>query len=204
MRENCHTFAAKQERKHMKRFEKDDKVILNPNVEVGKTYGGLVLFSHLMFTGIETIDEVSVCGIKIGACYYPPEILLPVPVFKEGDVVTVRPDLSIDCCHYNLDIRGEMLYLRGKQVRIKGVTENSYTLEKIGEDGCEYYVEGSPYTWSSNSFIINNLTQSKDENRLQEKEPVVTGGSEFKGCRVCGRKNKAAITVGHLSYKRIS
>lgn len=187
----------------MYEFKVGDEVILNPRLKVGEKYGDLQLFDGMIFEGIKTIERVEK-NFEIEGFYYSPEMLLPVPVFKEGDVVTVRPDFSRDHSHFGLDDNKEMLSLRGKQATIRKICEGNYTPEKTGEDGCSYRVEGNSYTWSSNSFIINNLTQSKDENRLQGKEPVITGGSKFKGCRICCRKNKAAITVGHLSYKRIS
>lgn len=43
----------------------------------------------------------------------------------------------------------------------------------------------------------------KDENRLQKQKTDVVRGDDTEGNRVQSRKRKAAVTVGHLSYKAV-
>lgn len=45
------------------------------------------------------------------------------------------------------------------------------------------------------------LNYKEDENKLQGKETADSGRDRREGSSVHGRRNKATITVGHLSYK---
>lgn len=53
------------------------------------------------------------------------------------------------------------------------------------------------------SDLQPNSKHKNNENRLQKQETDVVRGDDTEGNRVQSRKRKAAVTVGHLSYKAV-
>ncbi len=53
------------------------------------------------------------------------------------------------------------------------------------------------------SEVKPNSKHNTNENRLQKQKTDVVRGDDTEGNRVQSRKRKAAITVGHLSYKAV-
>lgn len=190
-------------------LEVGDKVIINPKIVTGGVIGDLEIFSEMREPGVFTIKEINTATkhcLLSNSFIYPIDALLKVPLFKVGDKVKVKKPISEEM-HFG--VADEMKEYEDKIISIVSVAENDYRPTKIGEDGCLYRIEGDRgfYNWASTSFDkITSLIKpfKEDENQLQEKRITVSRGDKYTGSTICCRGCKAAITVGHLSNKKIS
>ena len=195
----------------MGKFKVGDRVIINPNIpdKAWSKHGFGFHYDTMRKPGIFTLDEEYYSkGFRIGDYIYDEEWLLPVPLFKAGDVVQIKPELK-----YGDDVRfscnKEMEELAGKTVTISEVKMHHYTPNKVGEDGCLYRLEDTDWQWSSPMFVLDQkdkLTTKNygNEDQLQKERVAVSRGDQHEGSRVCCRRRKAAITVGHLSHQEVS
>lgn len=106
-------------------------------------------------------------------------------------------DASIICQeHYQLvDMLPHSCSLSNKKPIIYWIENREYRMsDHLNEiDNFEYK------QLTIDNFFINK----KDENRLQKQKTDVVRGDDTEGNRVQSRKCKAAVTVGHLSYKAV-
>ena len=196
--------------KVMHEFKVGDKVIINPSIQIDSNKEGLTFSPTMLQAGIFTVTELSGKFIQLSNGYfYASEWLLPIPMYKIGDKVTVRTDLK-EVAYSTIGIRfgvnDTMARFAGKTVTIAKVELDHYGKNlKLGEDGVLYKIAEDEYSWSwpSTAFIINQFFKHY-ENQLQREKVVVSRGDRPEGRRVCCRRVKAAITIGHLSYKEIS
>ena len=197
----------------MGRFKIGDRVIINPNIPDG-TWSRYSYGFHdktMLKPGIFTLDrEYFDKGFYIGDYVYGEDWLLPVPIFKAGDVVQIDPELK-EGDDIRFSCNKEMEELAGKMVTIKSVAKENYTPDKIGEDGCLYSLEDNAWSWSSPMFVLgqkDKLTtkfkNNGNENQLQKEGIAVSRGDQHEGSRICCRRCKAAITVGYLSHQEVS
>ena len=195
----------------MHKFKVGDSVIINPSIQVDSNKEGLTFASSMLQAGIFVITEFNDKYIKLSNGYfYHPEWLLPEPIYKIGDKVTVRTDLKevgYGPTSIRFGLNDSMERFAGKTVTITDVASEEYRNSlKLGEDGARYRIaeDNGSWAWPSTAFIINNKSFKHYENQLQREKVVVSRGDRPEGRRVCCRRVKAAITVGHLSYKEIS
>ena len=198
----------------MGRFKIGDRVIINPNIPNG-TWN----FSHSYTFHCDTMLKPGIFtlvqrhhreGFFIDGYAYDEEWLLPVPIFKAGDVVQIKPELK-EGEDIRFSCNEEMEEWAGKTVTISEVNVHYYTPDKVGEDGCRYYLEDIGYNWSSPMFVLDQkyklttkFKNNGNEDQLQKEGIAVSRGDQHEGSRICCRRCKAAITVGHLSHKEVS
>lgn len=131
-------------------------------------------------------------------------------LYNVGDKVTIveRKGSEFD---YPFNFTKGMNELAGKTFIVSEV-EPAYidpSLKYSNGDNYKYLLEGSMYSWHSSMFKtttqkVNNLQNTKNhENRFQKPKASVRRGSIPKGRTVCGRTNKARVTVKHLSNKPV-
>ena len=136
--------------------------------------------------------------------------------YKPGDKVTIieREGSSAD---YPLFFGKGMCVYSGKIVTIEKVEPITYRCNGCkfyNGDDFRYYIkeDGGAYYWHSSMFKkaesttqkVNNLQNTKNhENRFQKPEASVRRGNVPKGRTVCGRTNKARVTIKHLSNKPV-
>ena len=138
--------------------------------------------------------------------------------FKIGDTVLIREDLVPGKKYEEWDYSPEdgmggwefaaaMAKYMGKVATITGyVTDDpNYCYLDIDKgtyswivNALLHYTPGSDY--DLDRTIITNKQQTKQnyENRLQESDPVISGGKERSGCAICYPGSKASIGIGHL------
>lgn len=131
-------------------------------------------------------------------------------LYNVGDKVTIaeREGGEFD---YPFNFTKGMNDLAGSTFIVSKV-EQAYinpSLKYSNGDNYKYLLEGSMYSWHSSMFKtttqkVNNLQNTKNhENRFQKPKASVRRGSIPKGRTVCGRTNKARVTVKHLSNKPV-
>lgn len=131
-------------------------------------------------------------------------------LYNVGDEVTIA-ERKGDECDYPFSFIDNMNKSAGKTFIVKKVTPVtiSHDYKYYNGDNYKYFLEGSMYSWHSSMFKtttqkVNNLQNTKNhENRFQKPEASVRRGSVPKGRTVCGRANKARVTVKHLSNKPV-
>jgi hypothetical protein len=193
-------------------MEIGDRVIINPNVpdNAWSKHGYGFHYSAMRKPGIFVLEEKdSRGGFFINGFSYDEEWLLPVPLFKAGDSVTIREDLkeSMSCPY---DVIDEMVGLKGMQFNVEKVSianRADRDIEILGDDGCLYNINGpgSRYSWSSPMFDLSNykFKIKSNESRLQEQESPLRRGSGEIVCGICCRKHKPRVTVKSVGYKKV-
>jgi hypothetical protein len=193
-------------------MEIGDRVIINPNVpdNAWSKNGYGFYYSTMRKPGIFVLEkEDPRGGFVIDGYIYDEEWLLPVPLFKAGDSVTIREDLKESMsCPYG--ITDGMVNLKGMQFNVEKVQLGNRAgrdIEILGDDGCLYNINGpgSRFSWSSPMFDLSNykFKIKSNESRLQEQEsPLRRGSREFTGGVRC-RVNKARVTVSSPGYKEV-
>ena len=197
----------------MGRFKKGDRVIINPNIpdNAWSKYGYGFHYSSMRKPGTFVLEEIySSGGFLIDEYSYDEEWLLPVPIFNVGDKVQIKPELK-EGEDIRFSCNEDMEELAGKTVTISEVKVHHYTPNKMGEDGCLYYIEEDGWHWSSPMFVLDQkyklttkFKNNGNENQLQKEGIAVSRGDQHEGSRICCRRCKAAITVGHLSHQEVS
>ncbi len=130
--------------------------------------------------------------------------------YKPGDKVTIveREGSEFD---YPFGFTKGMCEFVGKTFIISKVVPAviEHRFKYYNGDDYTYFLEGLSWNWHSSMFKtttqkVNNLQNTKSyENRFQKPEASVRRGSVPKGRTVCGRANKARVTVKHLSNKPV-
>lgn len=131
-------------------------------------------------------------------------------LYNVGDKVTIAERKGSED-DYPFSFTDCMTKLADKTFIVKKVTPItiSYCYKYDNGDNYKYFLEGSCWSWHSSMFKttiqkVNNLQNTKNhENRFQKPEASVRRGSVPKGRTVCGRANKARVTVKHLSNKPV-
>ena len=192
-------------------FKLGDKVIINPTIPNGaRSKHGYNFYRDTMLkAGIFTLERISPYGgFMIGDCHYDEEWLLPVPLFKEGDIVKIKEDLKNgDAVPFG--VSASMEEMAGMTFSIKRMYPGK-ALEGscLGFDGYKYILNGDEeaWSWSSPMFDLSNYKQLKtlkNESRLQEQESPLRGGSGEIKCGVCCRKHKPRVTVKSVGYQKV-
>ena len=193
-------------------MEIGDRVIINPNVpdKAWSKNGYGFHYAAMRKPGIFVLEGKNPRGgFDIDGYSYDEEWLLPVPLFKAGDSVTIREDLreSMSCPY---GITDDMVKLKGMQFNVEEVS-TSYRAESsinmLGDDGHLYRIDdnGSYFSWSSPMFDLSNykFKIKSNESRLQEQESPLRGGSGEVKCGICCRKHKPRVTVKSVGYKEV-
>jgi hypothetical protein len=193
-------------------MEIGDKVIINPNIpdKAWSKNGYGFYYASMRKPGIFVLEEKdSKGGFFINGFSYDEEWLLPVPLFKAGDSVTIREDLKESMsCPYG--ITDGMVGLKGMQFNVEKVSianRADRDIEILGDDGCLYNINGpgSKFSWSSPMFDLSNykFKIKSNESRLQKQESPLRGGSRELTSGVRCRVNKARVTVSSPGYKEV-
>ena len=185
-----------------------DKVIINPNIPDGAwsdRYSFGFHSSTMMKPGVFTLgDSKEKGGFFIDGYYYDEDWLLPVPLFKEGDKVKLREDLSIhDDVPFTVNC--DMEELAGSTFTVIGVCHDDRHNSCLGFDGRRYTLNGKAegWSWSSPMFDLTNYKIKSNESRLQEQESPLRRGSGEIVCGICCRKHKPRVTVKSVGYKKV-
>lgn len=195
-----------------------DKVIVNPDIAEGtwNNSHSFTMTDNMRQPGVFKVFNIENDNVGIRAMSnityvndvtgldiynYQKDWLIPVPIFKAGDMVQIKEHLD-EIKPFPYGYVSEMKELEKTTSSIKKVICD-YAGRKIynlGDDGYKYYV--SDYAWSSLALtIIKN--KNHYENQLQTEETPVRPGSQREGSGICSRRCKVTIAIGHLSYKTI-
>ena len=183
-------------------FKVGDKVIINPDIPVGEKMPildgkDLKMLKNMRRPGVFTVKIACTECIKLNNSFgYGPTGLLHAPMYEVGNYVMISKESPY----------------KGWVGIIESIEPFVYTPNSMGEDGCHYCIklnEGNVFCCHNNDFELitspNKLIyQQENENQLQRKEVAVSRGDKLTGSSICCRRCKASITVGHLSYKKIS
>ena len=190
-----------------------DKVIINPNIpdEAWSKHGYGFHSSSMLKPGVFTIQQKYPLGgflIGVEDKVYDEEWLLSVPLFKVGDTVTIRKDLSTrDKVPYS--VAQEMEDMAGNTYTVTELREErtDSRITSFGDDGCLYKLsnKAESWSWSSPMFDLKNykLKFKNYESRLQEQESPLRRGSGEIVCGICCRKHKPRVTVKSVGYKKV-
>ena len=193
-------------------MEIGDRVIINPNVP-DKSYnknGYGFHYSTMRKPGIFVLEEKDPRGgFVIDSYIYDEEWLLPVPLFRAGDSVTIREDLSYSMS-LPYGVSSEMEKLKGLSFNVKEVKYTDHSdrdVNMLGDDGCLYIIEDNSgyFSWSSPMFDLSiyKFKIKSNESRLQEQESPLRRGSGEIVCGICCRKHKPRVAVKSVGYKKV-
>lgn len=189
-----------------------DKVIINPNIEVGtwNSQSTCTFTDNMRKPGVFTLPEPASSdgAFNIKGYHYDEKWLLPVPLFQAGDTVRIKEGLDGDD-GYPYGVATDMEDMAGREFTIESVkVGDRKRIEMLGDDGCLYRLEEDTqhFSWSSPMFDLSQyltIKALKHESRLQDKEAPFGGASGKITSGICGRKHKPRVTVNSLGYKKV-
>lgn len=197
------------------KYDIGDFVVIAPEVKISMTHyysGGQfgpnpsMLKPKILFIRDIKYDYY-VCNDSF---YYAEEWLIPFKL-EAGDKIKLLNRSALHSIqNFENGFSDEMNEWEDKVVTISKIIKNNYFPHHIGQDGNIYKIKEDDcfYSWESRAFDISyyseQLKTKQNEDQLQRKDAVVCRGDRQESTGVCYRRNKATVTIGHLSYREIS